>query len=86
MKAILQKIIDPFLGTFRQEGFLNINNITKKNLPFFISWIAIILWLDFYILPIGTYDQSGKLSAYSQIKVFTFLYPLATTASVFFLI
>ncbi|HOJ10730.1 MAG TPA: LuxR C-terminal-related transcriptional regulator [Clostridiales bacterium] len=85
MKAIFQKTINSFLGTFRQEGVLNINKLTKKNLPFFVSWIAIILWLDFYILPIGTYGEVGKLSAYSPMTIFTFLYPLATTASVFLL-
>ncbi|NMB97193.1 MAG: hypothetical protein GYA02_11385 [Clostridiaceae bacterium] len=85
MKIVFQKTINSFLGTFRQDGILNINKITKKNLPFFISWIAIILWLDLYILPIGTYGETGKLSAYSPMTIFTFLYPLATTVSVFLL-
>ena len=85
MKTIFQKIINSFLGTLRQEGALNINKITKKNLSFFVGWIALILWLDFYILPIGTYGEAGRLSSYSPMAIFTFLYPLATTASVFLL-
>jgi len=57
-----------------------INRITKKNLPFFIGWIVIILWLDCYVLPIGVAGEGGQLSPLSPINLFSYLYPVAVTA------
>ena len=80
MNRILSKIKGYFSNTFHQGENLSISQITKKNLPFFIGWIAVIIWVDSYALPIGTIDEAGLQSSISPTSIFSYLYPLATAA------
>ncbi|MDD3705700.1 MAG: LuxR C-terminal-related transcriptional regulator [Clostridiaceae bacterium] len=65
---------------FHRDERLSINQITKKNLPFFVGWIVIILWLDSYVLPVGTLNQAGLQPNISPVILFSYLYPFAVTA------
>ncbi|HHV60852.1 MAG TPA: helix-turn-helix transcriptional regulator [Clostridiaceae bacterium] len=80
MAVILDKLKSFFSNTFYpEEDTIIKKSITKNNLPFFIGWIAIIFWLDCYVLPIGTVDSSGKASILLPSNLFSYLYPLAGT-------
>lgn len=39
--------------TFQTANPLSLKSVTKKNLPYFIGWIAIFIWLYSYFLPMG---------------------------------
>lgn len=56
---------------------IGIKQITKKNLPFFISWIALIIWVDCFALPVGQVSEISNLSKISTTSIFALLYPLA---------
>ncbi|MDW5299309.1 MAG: helix-turn-helix transcriptional regulator [Sedimentibacter sp.] len=40
---------------------LSIKSVSKKNLPYFIGWIAIFIWLYSYFLPMGGFKFDSKL-------------------------
>jgi len=40
---------------------LNFKHITKKNLPFFIGWISMFIWLYSYFLPFGEFRFESNL-------------------------
>lgn len=80
MDTILSIFKKYFSDIFRQGEKLSIRQITKKNLPYFISWIAIILWVDCYTLPIGEVNQIHHSFKIAPASIFSYLYPIATTA------
>ncbi|MGB7605943.1 MAG: helix-turn-helix transcriptional regulator [Lutisporaceae bacterium] len=59
----------------RSTDTLSLRAISKKNLPYFIGWIAIFIWLYSYFLPMGGfkfesklyYDNTGNLPIYPYI-------------------
>lgn len=79
MEAVFAKIKDSFLTCFRQEDGLSVKQITKKNLPFFMAWIGMIIWLDSNALPIGAVGETS-LSQTSPSGIFSYIYPLSTIA------
>lgn len=46
---------------FRSADTLSLRTISKKNLPYFIGWIAIFIWLYSYFLPMGGFKFESKL-------------------------
>lgn len=76
MNRVFNKIKNYFSNTLHQGESLSINQITKKNLSFFIGWIAVVIWLDSYALPVGTVNEAGLQSSISPTRIFSYLYPL----------
>ncbi|NLE25110.1 MAG: helix-turn-helix transcriptional regulator [Clostridiaceae bacterium] len=50
---------------FRPADTLSLRSISKKNLPYFIAWIAVFTWIYAYILPMGGFKFESNL--YNQI-------------------
>lgn len=73
-----------FINTLYQSGKVSINQITKRNLPFFIGWITLLIWLDCYALPVGEVNKIPSLSKLSPASALPILY--AITATVFVLL
>lgn len=54
--------IKGFLGkAFQTANPLSLKSITKKNLPYFIGWVAIFIWLYSYFLPMGEFRFVNRL-------------------------
>lgn len=47
--------------TFQIANQISLKDVTKKNLPYFIGWIAIFTWLYSYFLPMGEFRFVSKL-------------------------
>ncbi|NLY70741.1 MAG: hypothetical protein GX076_03550, partial [Clostridiales bacterium] len=66
-------------SSFRSANKLSIKAITKKNLPYFVGWIAVSIWLYAYFLPIGDFALSvslfesivGDTSLYFYVMIIT---------------
>lgn len=64
---------------FQPAHSLNLKNITGKNLPYFIGWICIFIWLYSYFLPMGGFRfesslynrNAGNTSAYYFVWLFS---------------
>lgn len=54
--------------------------ITRSNLPFYVSWICIIVWLDCFVLPGGLGSISRTRIALSSPSAFSYVYILTTAA------
>lgn len=50
---------------FRPADILSLRSISKKNLPYFIAWIAVFVWVYVYFLPMGGFKFESDL--YNQI-------------------
>ncbi len=57
---------------FRATNSLSIKAVTKKNLPYFVGWIAASVWLYAFFLPMG--DFALKISLFQAIVGDTTLY------------
>ncbi|NMC57718.1 MAG: helix-turn-helix transcriptional regulator [Eubacteriaceae bacterium] len=45
----------------RTVNHFNIKSITKKNMPFFIGWVIVFIWLYSYYLPFGNFKFQSDL-------------------------
>lgn len=50
-----------FQSAFHPAYSLNTKSITKKNLPYLISWVCIFIWLYAYFLPMGGFKFESEL-------------------------
>jgi DNA-binding CsgD family transcriptional regulator len=50
-----------FKSAFYAANPLSLKAITKKNLPYFIGWIAVFIWLYSYFLPMGEFRFQSRL-------------------------
>lgn len=77
MSIIISKFKYFVSNILHQDEKLSIRQITKRNLPFFIGWIAIIVWLDCYVLPVGIVNKIPAFSKILPSSILSFLYPIA---------
>ena len=59
-------------SAFWSANKLSIKSITRGNLPYFVGWIAVSIWLYAYFLPMG--DFAIKVSLFEEIVGDTSLY------------
>lgn len=67
-----------FKVVFHTAHTLSLKSITKKNLSYFISWIAIFVWVYSYFLPMGDFkfehqlynNNTGNMSFYYYVWLF----------------
>jgi DNA-binding CsgD family transcriptional regulator len=57
----MSEIKDFISVVFRSTGKLRISAVTKKNMPYFLGWIAIFIWLYSYFLPMGDFAFKANL-------------------------
>lgn len=50
-----------FQTVFQSAHSLSLRTVTKKNLPFFIGWVCIFIWLYSYFLPMGGFRFESEL-------------------------
>lgn len=50
-----------FQAVFQSAHSLSIRAITKKNLPYFIGWVCIFIWLYSFFLPMGEFKFENEL-------------------------
>lgn len=62
---------------FRSADTLSLKAVSRKNMPFFIGWIATFIWLYSYFLPMGGFRFESKLYydnvGYSQVYTYIWL-------------
>ena len=77
MQSYIFNINEFFRSTFRTADTLSIKSVTKKNLPYFIGWIAVFIWLYSYFLPMGGFKFESKLYynnvGYTPLYYYVFL-------------
>ncbi len=61
MQLQILKTIKFFRWGGRSADTLSLKAISKKNLIYFISWIAIFIWLYSYFFPMGEFKFESKL-------------------------
>jgi len=80
VKIILNRIRNNFSKTFYQRSSLSVKQITKSNLPYFFSLIALIIWLDCYVLPVGEVSETRYLPKITSLNIFPYTYPISAIA------
>lgn len=73
-----------FLNLFNIAGKISVKRIEKHNLPFFVGWIGILVWLDFCVLPMGNFPISAQLFSVSTHKLFSIIYLIKTVIIICF--
>ncbi|MFY9174356.1 MAG: helix-turn-helix transcriptional regulator [Peptococcia bacterium] len=68
-KMDLKNLLNP---PFRSANKLSIKAVSKKNLPYFVGWIAVSIWLYAYFLPMGGFAL--KVSLFEAVVGDTTLY------------
>lgn len=77
MQPYLYSFNEFLRGTFRASETLSFKSVTKNNLPYFIGWIAVFIWLYAYFLPMGGFKFESELYydnvGYSSIYYYVWL-------------
>ena len=65
-------------------GNISLKRINKQNLPFFIGWIGVLVWLDFCVLPMGRFPVSVQLLSISAHDAFSVIYLITAVVIICF--
>ncbi|PKM54221.1 MAG: hypothetical protein CVV00_09175 [Firmicutes bacterium HGW-Firmicutes-5] len=81
----LGKWKENILNTFDHGGILSIKSITMKNLPFFIVWILVLLWLDIFTMQYAAFQIKTVMYGVSLGDLYAYTYAMVAAILIFFL-
>jgi len=73
------------LKTFDYGGILSIKSITLENLPFSLSWIFVLLWLDTFAVQYGAFKLQTEIYGITVGDMYAYVYATVAAVIIFFL-